>query len=467
MNTRRKLLFAARRGAQAGASLIIALVALAGLSVAGAAMMRSADTATLVVGSLAFQETAAKATERAIETAIAGVTALSVAQREANQSSVNYFAAVEFVNLEPSTTRLTTTMANAVADTATGNTMRYAVERLCSAAGTYGAASCVMQDGLPVYRVTAVAVGPRFSSETAQTFFTVSEPLPACGVQTQQLVTISGQSHQHGAAKCYHSNSNLQVSGTVQTAGVTAYAVGTVTDGGGGILAANEFNGSPSRSLPAASPATHKGHATLVFQANGNCGSGAGSGTRNCTGFPSGAWSYDNGSKLWKQEIDLDGISGAIPAAGLYYFETNVMFKKLGRTGALATMTIISDMSIQMPAEVHLRDFSDAAHPTATNQIFILAAGDLELPGQGEYLDDLPDRDGGRNAMIIAKAELKINGDTTAEAGFVARNEALPANANNLATENTVSGTLHQTYDGDGGGAAATPARLRWRLLAR
>lgn len=61
----------ATRQAQQGMVLLVALIVLVAIMVAGMAMMRSVDTATLVAGNLAFQQAATQASDKGVETAMA------------------------------------------------------------------------------------------------------------------------------------------------------------------------------------------------------------------------------------------------------------------------------------------------------------------------------------------------------------------------------------------------------------
>jgi Tfp pilus assembly protein PilX len=58
------------RAAQRGVVLLVALVVLVAISVAGIAMIRSVDSATLVAGNLAFQQAATHSADKGIEAAI-------------------------------------------------------------------------------------------------------------------------------------------------------------------------------------------------------------------------------------------------------------------------------------------------------------------------------------------------------------------------------------------------------------
>ena len=54
---------------QRGVVLFIALLVMVALSLAGIALIRSADTATIVAGNLAFKQAAASAVDRSVEQA--------------------------------------------------------------------------------------------------------------------------------------------------------------------------------------------------------------------------------------------------------------------------------------------------------------------------------------------------------------------------------------------------------------
>lgn len=61
---------APRHRSQRGIVLLVALVVLVAITIAGIAMMRSVDTATLVAGNLAFQQAATHASDKGVEEAI-------------------------------------------------------------------------------------------------------------------------------------------------------------------------------------------------------------------------------------------------------------------------------------------------------------------------------------------------------------------------------------------------------------
>ena len=59
-------------GRQRGVVMFIALLVMVALSLAGIALIRSADTATIVSGNLAFKQAAVYAVDRSVEQAVAG-----------------------------------------------------------------------------------------------------------------------------------------------------------------------------------------------------------------------------------------------------------------------------------------------------------------------------------------------------------------------------------------------------------
>lgn len=157
----------APRTAQAGLSLIIALLALVALSVASVALIRSVDTGTLVLGNLGFkQETTAQA-DQGTQVAIAWLTANGTSLT-ANSANAGYVAAAP-VNFDP-TLQLSSLANRVVVDwdydkddlkdcqtvpgtpsnrclrpvAVTGNNnIRYIVIRLCQNVGAVEGNNCV------------------------------------------------------------------------------------------------------------------------------------------------------------------------------------------------------------------------------------------------------------------------------------------------------------------------------------
>lgn len=95
LKQRRPHLRALRRAGQRGMVLLMALVVLVAIMVAGIAMMRSVDTATLVAGNLAFQQSTTNTADQGIEQAIAMLKGLSASQLNSDDPVNGYFATLQ------------------------------------------------------------------------------------------------------------------------------------------------------------------------------------------------------------------------------------------------------------------------------------------------------------------------------------------------------------------------------------
>jgi type IV pilus assembly protein PilX len=83
------------RARQRGMVLLVALVVLVAITVAGIAMMRSVDTATLVTGNLAFQQAATHAADKGVEQAIAMLRQKVIdGTLDSNDTTNGYFASL-------------------------------------------------------------------------------------------------------------------------------------------------------------------------------------------------------------------------------------------------------------------------------------------------------------------------------------------------------------------------------------
>jgi Tfp pilus assembly protein PilX len=191
---------------QHGTMLIISLIILVAMSLAGVAMMRSVDTASIVSGNIAFKQSATNAVDQGIQaahtwlSANAGTTTLYTDNNSLGVSSVGYFSSVPLN--EPDWTSASSWSyarpLNSGNPDATGNTVSYVIHRLCPCSGVAPNATCgsgqtnvcgstpddasVSGEGVEQstpnfftrppathYRVTARAVGPRNSTTIVQT----------------------------------------------------------------------------------------------------------------------------------------------------------------------------------------------------------------------------------------------------------------------------------------------------------
>ncbi len=129
---------------QRGASLIIALIALASMTIAGIALMRSVDTTNLIAGNLAFRQAALHASDLGVEAAFNDLGSIPL---EANwptgcaTGSCNYYASMCATDIDQGTgTKGVPTVIDWANVSATANSpvngaynVKYVVDRLCNA----------------------------------------------------------------------------------------------------------------------------------------------------------------------------------------------------------------------------------------------------------------------------------------------------------------------------------------------
>lgn len=183
---------------QRGAILIITLIALVAMTLASTALIRSVDTANIIAGNLEFQqaanlsaETGLKAAFDWLETNKSGTLLYGLDQGALQNTG--YAAVRQDPNSGQSwgdfwTSVLSTQSVTLAADV-TGNTVAYAIQRLCNATGDPSTAGCAqppsstalsgssMSAGFVVptasgvqvyYRITVRIAGPRNTVDYVQ-----------------------------------------------------------------------------------------------------------------------------------------------------------------------------------------------------------------------------------------------------------------------------------------------------------
>lgn len=188
-----------RRAGQQGMVLLVALVVLVAIMIAGIAMMRSVDTATLVAGNLAFEQAATNAADKGVEQAIAMLQAKSASNAlDNNDPTSGYFASLRSSD-NPSAGQSwqqfwDANLAAAAYDAGTdqfGNHIYYVVHRQCANAMPPGAGGqCVASPAVTTatgnsqeageielqaasqiyYRITVRVSGPRRTESYVQSF---------------------------------------------------------------------------------------------------------------------------------------------------------------------------------------------------------------------------------------------------------------------------------------------------------
>ena len=199
-----------RPSSERGVVLFIALLVMVALSLAGIALIRSADTATIVAGNLSFTQAATNAVDRSIEQAIEAlfnpvrppaIPVPTIADKRDDIPSQNYFACVQAAlgggcnpPTEPipeipfvvATRAAAANLTAIVPNDDAGNRSFYVIERMCAGPGAAVAANCnlstlslgadagtqhyegLVRPGDAFYRVTVRVEGPRNTVAYAQ-----------------------------------------------------------------------------------------------------------------------------------------------------------------------------------------------------------------------------------------------------------------------------------------------------------
>jgi type IV pilus assembly protein PilX len=192
---------------ESGLVLVITLIVLVAMTLASVALMRSVDTSILATGNFTFKQQAMAAPDMAIERAVLavigdGATPKLVADPTANDLAQNYYATIQpgetdaanvvvgFPNAIPTVLRDVATdyptTFRTITMTGTNDTVRYVIERQCTATGPASIATCNMARGgiaspggtthdenvavkeRTTYRVTVRVDGPRNTISFAQ-----------------------------------------------------------------------------------------------------------------------------------------------------------------------------------------------------------------------------------------------------------------------------------------------------------
>ncbi|MEO8302568.1 MAG: hypothetical protein ABI724_00455 [Betaproteobacteria bacterium] len=192
------------RHKQQGIVLIIALIVMLALALAGIALLRSTDTATIVTGNLVLKQAAGSAVDRGVERAVYTLwEAAPMLDRTQHDTSKNYYACIRgssggcmaansTVPKIPDLLRSANGCAGTgltsglIANDAAGNTSCYVIERMCLNTGAAVGNNCnlstgafgadlgtqhyvgLIRPGDAFYRVTVRVEGPRNTVTYAQ-----------------------------------------------------------------------------------------------------------------------------------------------------------------------------------------------------------------------------------------------------------------------------------------------------------
>lgn len=184
------------RRKQHGVSLIIALIALVALTLAGLALIRSADTSNVISGNLAFREASLHATDVGVEAAVTALGTIATSSPDANYpagctvGACNYYPTLQAAVTAAGVPTVIDWSAVPNSTVDSSYAVQYVIDRLCDGPTpvTDIAAKCMNITGTSVgskkagavsftsanqvyYRVTVRVVGPRNSVSIVQTTY--------------------------------------------------------------------------------------------------------------------------------------------------------------------------------------------------------------------------------------------------------------------------------------------------------
>ena len=155
-NTEHGTLNTAKR--QRGTVLFIALIVLVAMTLAGIAIMRSVDTATLIAGNLAFKQATIQSADNGVEQAYQWLLANRTVLANTNLGAGYYSSRP---GSEPDwNDPLTWTSAATVGTDAAGNTTSYVIHRLCNCPDTLYNGTCASGSAQQCALTTASNVAP-------------------------------------------------------------------------------------------------------------------------------------------------------------------------------------------------------------------------------------------------------------------------------------------------------------------
>lgn len=182
---------------EGGAVLLITLILLTLLMLSAVALIRSSETSLTMAGNIAFKRDLTNQGERAMTKAIAAFKAgalNSASTRTSDLLSSNYFATAQASDSHGLPIMLIkdsafTGTASDITDSASGVTIRYMIDRLCTSPGAFNLNTCVSLRSMPnkggdvtrpdpisaeyrpVYRISVRVTGPRNTQAYLQSTF--------------------------------------------------------------------------------------------------------------------------------------------------------------------------------------------------------------------------------------------------------------------------------------------------------
>ncbi len=135
------------RRRQEGLVLFIALIVLVAMSLAGIALMRGADTGTLIAANLAFKQNTTSVGDLGVETARNWLLGQAATALYNDNTSSGYHATMQsnldLLGNDPGKTDYNWSSATAVGTAPSGYAVRYVIHRLCDSVGNPVSVNCV------------------------------------------------------------------------------------------------------------------------------------------------------------------------------------------------------------------------------------------------------------------------------------------------------------------------------------
>lgn len=151
---------------QQGVVLFIALIALVIMSLAAVALIRSVDTSTVIAGNLASKQSATTSADSGLETALIWMASISdLTTFNNDHATVGYYATqtndpttFNWNDADSKPASDASGNINASGTDASGNTIRYVIQRMCRVAGEPAAGNCLF--GAPAVNTSSQGVRP-------------------------------------------------------------------------------------------------------------------------------------------------------------------------------------------------------------------------------------------------------------------------------------------------------------------
>ncbi|MGI9309179.1 MAG: pilus assembly PilX family protein [Gammaproteobacteria bacterium] len=249
-------------------------------------------------------------------------------------------------------------------------------------------------------------------------------------ILTEESLEVTGNPTHYGTLQDIHSNSDVDISGSVQTDGLVS-ASGTVTgtpDGDGATL-----SGAPSVAIPHIDPADFEQYADYIFESDGKVYDSDGFFVGDADGVDWNGWKFNGDRWTTVAEQPLGG--------DLYFKGEHGNADIAGNPGKKIDpwiVTILAEGYIEITGTPFIENYMDSDDPLGFQSILFMAGTDLFI--NGNY-DQVPTFQG----VLAAGEQIDVKGNVDIHGSLIAGGQG---DSGNLVTNNTVSGNAKITFDG-------------------